>query len=64
MGTSTNSTNTGLRARIGAARPAHPAEPDALPRALFVAELLAGGIAHVAQDNFPGEAPPAKLSKI
>lgn len=64
MGTTTNITNTDLRARMGAARPVHPARLDALPRALFVAEVLARGVPHVAQANFPGEAPPAKLSEL
>jgi hypothetical protein len=64
METTMNITNAGLRPRIGAARAAHLARPDALPRALFVAELLACGLPHVAQDSFRGEATPAELCEL
>ena len=64
MDTTTNITHAGLRARVGPPRWTHFARPDALPRALFVAEVLACGLAQIAQDSFRGEAGPAKLSKL
>ena len=64
MDTTTNITHDGLRARIGAPRRAYVLRPDGLPRALFAAEVLADGLAHIVQDSFRGEAGPARLSTL
>ena len=64
MDTTMNITHTGLRPRAPEARPAHPARPDALPRGLFVAELLARRLAHVARDSFRGEPTPARIAEL
>jgi hypothetical protein len=64
MGTTMNITNAGLRARSNSARSAHPIHPYALPRGLFVAELLALRFAHVARDSFPGAATPSRLAEL
>ena len=37
---------------------------DALPRALFVAEVLARGLSQMVQDSFRGLSSPAKLSEL
>jgi hypothetical protein len=48
-----------------AGRPWAPAAPPvALPRALFVAELLTRGMAHLAQDEFPGAVSPERLAEL
>lgn len=59
-----NITNTGLRPRSENTRATHQLHPLALPRALFVGELLAHRIAHVARDSFPGEAHPSRLAEL
>jgi len=65
MDTTMNITNTDLRPALGgAARTPHPIRPDALPRALFVAELLARRLVHVARDAFRGAPAPAALSRL
>jgi hypothetical protein len=65
MDTTMNITNTDLRPALGGARLApHPIRPDSLPRALFVAEVLARRLPHVARDAFRGEPAPAKLSRL
>jgi hypothetical protein len=64
MDTTMNITHTDLRPRAAEARPAHPARPDALPRALFVAELLASRLPHVAWDAFRGAPTPARLAGL
>jgi hypothetical protein len=46
-------------------RPWTPAmSPAALPRALFVAELLTRAFTQVAQDEFPGTAAPERLAEL
>lgn len=64
MDTTTNITHAGLRARLGTPRLAHLVRPDSLPRALFVAEVLAYGLTQIVQDSFRGEASPARLSTL
>ncbi|HTX06982.1 MAG TPA: DUF5925 domain-containing protein [Solirubrobacteraceae bacterium] len=64
MDTTMNITHTGLRPWALKARPAHYARLDAVPRALFVAELLARRLAHVAQDSFRGQPTPARLGEL
>jgi hypothetical protein len=48
----------------GARRAPGNVGPDALPRALFVADVLARGLSHVVQDSFRGLSSPAKLSEV
>jgi len=38
--------------------------PQQVPRALFVAELIARGFVHIAQDSFRGRAQPATLAEL
>ena len=65
MDTTMNITNTDLRPALGGApRAPHPVRPDSLPRALFVAELLARRLVHIARDAFRGEPAPARLSRL
>ncbi len=64
MDATMNITHTGLRPRAPEARPAHPARLDALPRGLFVAELLARRLAHVARDSFRGAPSPARIAEL
>jgi len=65
MDTTMNITNTDLRPDLGGARRApHPIRPDSLPRALFVAELLARRLVHVARDAFRGDSAPDKLTRL
>lgn len=64
MDTTMNITHTGLRPRAPEARTAHPARLDALPRGLFVAELLARRLSHVARDSFRGEPTPARIAEL
>jgi len=64
MDTTMNITNTGLRPRSENARATHHLHPLLLPRALFVGELLAHRIAHVARDSFRGEARPYRLAGL
>jgi hypothetical protein len=64
MDTTMNITNTGLRPRSERARSAHALHPSVVPRALFVAELLALRLTHVARDSFRGEANPSRLSEL
>lgn len=60
-----NSTNRRLRfAAKGTRRRPHPASPHALPRGLFVAEVLRLGLAHIGQDEFRGQAPAARLGEL
>jgi chloramphenicol 3-O-phosphotransferase len=42
----------------------HATRPDQVPRALFVAELIARGFVHLAQDSFPGRAQPTALAEL
>jgi hypothetical protein len=35
-----------------------------VPQALFVAEVVARGIPHVARDSFRGESPPSRLCEL
>jgi hypothetical protein len=64
MDTTMNITNTDLRPRSDHARSAHPLHPMLLPRALFVAELLALRLTHVARDSFRGAARPSRLAEL
>jgi Domain of unknown function (DUF5925)/ATPase family associated with various cellular activities (AAA) len=62
--TTANTTNTALRPRTGRQRSAHLVRPDGLPRALFVAEVLARGLTHVARDSFRGSPAAATLAEV
>lgn len=64
MNTNTNRTHAGLEPPPGKARAVHPARPDSLAQAMFVAQVLARALTHVARDTFPGKATPASLSKL
>ncbi|HET6866380.1 MAG TPA: DUF5925 domain-containing protein [Solirubrobacteraceae bacterium] len=64
MDTTMNITHTGLRPRSEHARSVHPLHPMMLPRALFVAELLALRLTHVARDSFRGTATPSRLPEL
>jgi hypothetical protein len=57
-----NTTRTALHLPSGGRRPPHAIRPDALPRSLFVGEVLARGLVHFARDSFRGSSPPAKLA--
>ena len=61
-------TTENIPAHDRAPRGAHPWAPelwpDALPRALFVAELLTRGLTQVAQDAFAGAAGPDRLGEL
>ena len=65
MDTTMNITNTSLRPAPSVARRApQSVRTDMLPRALFVSELLARRLVHVARDSFRGESGPAVLSEL
>jgi Domain of unknown function (DUF5925)/ATPase family associated with various cellular activities (AAA) len=64
MDTTMNITHTGLRPWAPQARPAHYARLDAVPRGLFVAELLARRIVHLARDSFRGQPTPARIGEL
>jgi hypothetical protein len=65
MGTTMNITRTDLTLPLGGARRApHELTTGELPRALFVAEVLARGLTHVAQDSFQGTVDPARLTEL
>jgi hypothetical protein len=65
MGTTTNNSRADLElAPSGVRRAPHGIRPDALPSALFVAEVVARGLSHMAQDSFRGLSSPAKLSEL
>ena len=65
MGTTTNTTRADLQlAPSGARRAPCAIHMDALPRALFVAEVLARGLSQMVQDSFRGLSSPAKLSEL
>ena len=65
MDTTMNITNTSLRPAPSLARRASQSvRTDMLPRALFVSELLARRLVHVAQDSFRGASTPAALSEL
>jgi hypothetical protein len=65
MDTTMNITNADLRPDLrGARRPPLPIRPALLAHALFVAELLARQLSHVARDRFPGDAAPAALARL
>jgi hypothetical protein len=51
-------------ARSGGRRTPRDTRPDQLPRALFVAEVLARALPHVAQDSFQGASAPTKLAEL
>jgi hypothetical protein len=59
-----NITKTDLHLPSIGRRAAHAIRPDALPRSMFVAELLARGLPHVARDRFRGTSAPAKLRDL
>ena len=64
MDTTMNITHAGLRPRSENARSAHHLHPMMLPRALFVAELLAHRLTHVARESFRGTASPSRLAEL
>ncbi|MDQ6775993.1 MAG: DUF5925 domain-containing protein, partial [Actinomycetota bacterium] len=65
MGTNDNNTRADLQLTPGGVRRTpHDFRTDALPRALFVAEVVAHGLSHMTQDSFRGLTPPAKLSEL
>jgi len=66
MGNTTmNITNTDLRpVPAGWRRAANVIRPGMLPHALFVAEVLARRLPHIAQDSFHGASAPAKLEAL
>lgn len=64
MDATMNITKTGLRPRSEHTRSAQPLHPMMLPRALFVAELLALRLTHVARDSFRGAAAPSRLAEL
>jgi hypothetical protein len=59
-----NITRTDLHLPSAGRRPPHAIRPDALPRSLFVGEVLARRLAHVARDSFRGSSPPTKLAEL
>jgi hypothetical protein len=65
MGTSMNITRTDIKdPRIRRRRLPLGTRTDQLPASLFVAELLARGFCHVAQDSFQGGSDPSKLAEL
>ncbi|HUJ34271.1 MAG TPA: DUF5925 domain-containing protein [Solirubrobacteraceae bacterium] len=65
MDTTMNITNPDLRpAPSGARQAPHAIRPDVLPRGLFVAELLARRLPHIARDAFRGDCGPVRLSRL
>jgi hypothetical protein len=65
MGTSMNITRTDVSdPRIRRRRLPLGTRTDQLPASLFVAELIARGFAHVAQDSFQGGSEPSKLAEL
>jgi hypothetical protein len=65
MGTSMNITRTDIRdPRMRRRRLPLGTRTDQLPGSLFVAELIARGFAHVAQDSFKGASEPARLAEL
>jgi hypothetical protein len=64
MDVSVNNTRSDIRATaIGLRRPTHGTRPDLLPSAMFVAEVVARGLVHVARDQFRGMSDPAALTR-
>ena len=64
MQTTANTTKTALRPRTGRQRSAHPVRPDSLPRAMFVAEVLARGLAYVARESFRGRPTATTIASL
>jgi len=64
MDTTMNITNMGLRPLTKNPRSLNIVQPAVVPRALFVAELLALRLTHVARDSFRGTAGPARLAEL
>lgn len=65
METTMNIKRDGLQLPLGGGRrPPHAMRPDALPRSLFVGELIARGLPHVACDSFRGASTPEKLAEL
>ncbi|MEA2196134.1 MAG: hypothetical protein QOJ25_185 [Solirubrobacteraceae bacterium] len=64
MGTHANNTRYEVELRPSRDGGRHVVRPDALPRALFVGEVVARGLTHVVQDNFRGLSAPEKLSEL
>jgi Domain of unknown function (DUF5925)/ATPase family associated with various cellular activities (AAA) len=64
MDTSMNNTRPDLHPGVtGVRRQTHGMRPDMLPRALFVADVLAERLAHIAYDQFRGSAEPDALAR-
>ena len=64
MDASMNNTRYDLRSvSLGPRRQLLATEPGVLPRALFVADLLASGLRHVARDEFRGAPEPGVLER-
>lgn len=64
MQESTNNTRNDLRLPPREARPPRAVNPQLLPQALFVSELLAHELIHIAHDSFHGTATPGKLAEL
>jgi hypothetical protein len=65
MDTTMNITNVGLQLQRKRPGPKpHATRPNQLPRGLFVAEVLANGLAHIVQDTFRGATEPTKLGAL
>jgi hypothetical protein len=65
MQTTSNITSTGIRLPpAGGRRAPVGTRPDQLPRALFVAEVVEHGLAHLAHESFRGSAEPALIERI
>jgi hypothetical protein len=67
MDSTMNITRTGLRlapAGAGARLARHSLGPGVLPRALFVHELIARRLPHIARDSFRGATQPSRLSEL
>jgi hypothetical protein len=65
MGTTMNITRKDFRvASTGERRTPRGIRPDALPQAMFVAEVVGRGIPHVARDSFRGASSPSRLCDV
>ena len=65
MDSTMNITRTDLHlAPAGARQATRMIRPNALPRALFIDEVIARGLPHIATDSFRGATEPSKLSAL
>lgn len=64
MDTTMNITRPDLGFAPRTARRRLAARPEALPRERFAGELMARGLAHIAQDSFRGEVSPGRLAEL